>query len=300
MREVIANMIQHRDLIVSFMRRDIKARYKQTALGVAWSLIQPLSMMIVFTLVFSIFARVPSDGIPYPVFAYSALIFWTFFSNTVSLGTVAMVSNGVLIRKIYFPRETLLVSVILSGLLDLTVASLLFIGMLLYYKVALTLTALWVFPLLLLQITLAFGMTSLTSAAHVNFRDIGHGLPLLLQLWMYATPVIYPASIVPSQYRWLLALNPMTAVIDGFRWSVLGLAFPSASVLAGSIGVTLGFVVPGVFFFRRSERTTTSTRSSDWSWAPTTTSPSRSTRVSWSPGSRRSCAGPSAAASRRG
>ena len=150
MREVIANMIQHRDLIVSFVRRDIKARYKQTALGVAWSLIQPLSMMIVFTLVFSIFARVPSDGIPYPVFAYSALIFWTFFSNTVSLGTVAMVSNGVLIRKIYFPRETLLVSVILSGLLDLTVASLLFIGMLLYYKVALTLTALWVFPLLLL------------------------------------------------------------------------------------------------------------------------------------------------------
>ena len=150
MREVIANMIQHRDLIVSFVRRDIKARYKQTALGVAWSLIQPLSMMIVFTLVFSIFARVPSDGIPYPVFAYSALIFWTFFSNTVSLGTVAMVSNGVLIRKIYFPRETLLVSVILSGLLDLAVASLLFIGMLLYYKVALTLTALWVFPLLLL------------------------------------------------------------------------------------------------------------------------------------------------------
>src|SRR5207244_9051388 len=129
MREVIANMIQHRDLIVSFVRRDIKARYKQTALDVAWSLIQPLSMMIVFTLVFSVFAKVPSDGIPYPVFAYSALIFWMFFSNTIAGGTMAMTSNGILIRKIYYPLQTLLLSVLLAGLLDLAIASLLFIGM---------------------------------------------------------------------------------------------------------------------------------------------------------------------------
>src|SRR5437660_550369 len=239
MREVIANMIQHRDLIVSFVRRDIKARYKQTALGVAWSLIQPLSMMIVFTLVFSIFARVPSDGIPYPVFAYSALIFWTFFSNTVSLGTVAMVSNGVLIRKIYFPRETLLVSVILSGLLDLAVASFLFIGMLLYYKVALTLTALWIFPLLLLQITLAFGVTSLTSAAHVNFRDVGHGLPLFLQLWMFATPVAYPIGVIPDWLRPFYLLNPMAAIIDGYsRVVILGVA-PEVPALALCARVTV-------------------------------------------------------------
>src|SRR5437870_8501359 len=156
MREVIANMIQHRDLIVSFVRRDIKARYKQTALGVAWSLIQPLSMMIVFTLVFSVFAKVPSDGIPYPVFAYSALIFWTFFSNTISAGTMSMTSNSTLIRKIYFPRETLLLSVLLAGLLDLAIASMLFGGMIVYYKMTLTAAVLWVIPLLSLQMFLAF------------------------------------------------------------------------------------------------------------------------------------------------
>ena len=249
MREVIANMIQHRDLIVSFVRRDIKARYKQTALGVAWSLIQPLSMMIVFTLVFSIFARVPSDGIPYPVFAYSALIFWTFFSNSISGGTVAMVSNGVLIRKIYFPRETLLVSVILSGLLDLTVASLLFIGM------ALTLTALWVFPLLLLQITLAFGVTSLTSAAHVNFRDIGHGLPLLLQLWMFATPVAYPIGVIPDWLRPFYLLNPMATIIDGYRRAVILGVAPDLPALALSAAVTIVLTYVALAVFKRAERT---------------------------------------------
>src|SRR5215467_10883000 len=135
MREVIVNAYRHRDLIFSFALRDIKARYKQTALGVAWSILQPLSMMLVFTLVFSLFARVPSDGIPYPIFAYSALIFWTFFSNTMSGGTMAMTSNSTLIRKIYFPRETLLLSVLLAGMLDLAIASILFVGMILYYKI---------------------------------------------------------------------------------------------------------------------------------------------------------------------
>src|SRR5438552_1388787 len=255
MREVIGNMIQHRDLIVSFVRRDIKARYKQTALGVAWSLIQPLSMMIVFTLVFSIFARVPSDGIPYPVFAYSALIFWTFFSNTVSLGTVAMVSNGVLIRKIYFPRETLLVSVILSGLLDLAVASFLFIGMLLYDKLALTLTALWVFPLLPLPITLAFGVTSLASAAHVNFRDVGHGLPLLLQLWMFATPVAYPIGVIPDWLRPFYLLNPMAAIIDGYRRAILLGVAPEVPALALSAAVTIVLTYVALAVFKRADRT---------------------------------------------
>src|SRR5437870_4455551 len=188
MREVIVDIFRHWDLVASFARRDIKARYKQTALGVTWSLLQPLSMMVVFTLVFSVFAKVPSDGIPYPVFAYSALIFWTFFSNTISGGTSTMVANATLIRKIYFPRETLLVAVLLAGLLDFGVASLLFVGMLFYYKISLSLAALWVAPLLLLQIVLTFGVISLTSATHVNFRDIGHGLPLVVQLWMFATP----------------------------------------------------------------------------------------------------------------
>jgi lipopolysaccharide transport system permease protein len=254
MLEVFSNAYQHRDLIVSFVLRDIKARYKQTALGIAWSILQPLSMMVVFTLVFSVFARVPSDGIPYPVFAYSALIFWTFFSNSISGGTVAMVSNGALIRKIYFPRETLLISVLLAGLIDLGVSSLLFVGMLLYYKVALSLTALWVIPLLLLQVTLAFGVTSLTSAAHVNYRDIGHALPLILQLWMFATPVAYPISVIPEWLRPFYLLNPMAAIIDGYRRVILRGTAPDLPALALSTAVTIALTFVAFSVFKRAER----------------------------------------------
>jgi len=255
MREVVRDIYLHWDLILSFARRDIKARYKQTALGVAWSVLQPLSMMVVFTLVFSVFARVPSDGIPYPVFAYSALVFWTFFSNTVAGGTSAMVANAVLIRKIYFPRETLLIAVLLAGLLDLGVASLLFLGMLAYYKIALTLAALWLVPLLLLQTTLMFGVISLTSATHVNYRDIGHGLPLVMQLWMFATPVAYPMSVIPAWLRPYYLLNPMAAIIDGYRSAIIAGTTPDLSALAVSVIVTIVIAGLGLTVFRRAAQT---------------------------------------------
>src|SRR5688572_1904257 len=165
MLETIADVWRHRDLVVSFALRDIKARYKQTALGVAWAVLQPLSMMVVFTLVFSLFARIPSDGVPYPIFAYSGLVFWTFFAGVIGSGTVAMVTNSSLIRKIYFPRETLLIAVVIAGLLDLVVSMSLFLAMMAYYRVAVTFAALWVFPLVLLQMVFAFAVVSLTSAA---------------------------------------------------------------------------------------------------------------------------------------
>jgi len=255
MRETVVNLFQHWDLISSFAVRDIKARYKQTALGVAWSIIQPLSMMIVFTLVFSVFAKVPSDGIPYPVFAYSALIFWTFFSNTISGGTMAMTSNSTLIRKIYFPRETLLLSVLLAGLLDLAIASLLFCGMILYYKIQVTIVALWVIPLVVLQMILALGVISLTSAAHVNFRDIGHALPLLTQLWMFGTPVAYPLSVIPEWLKPLYLLNPMAPIIDGYRRAIILGIHPDMQALAVSIGVTLTLTATALAIFKRAERT---------------------------------------------
>jgi lipopolysaccharide transport system permease protein len=243
------------ELISSFARRDIKARYKQTVLGVAWSLIQPASMMVVFTLVFSLFAKVPSDGSPYPIFAYSALIFWTFFSNSIGSGTGAMVSNGALIRKIYFPRETLLISILLAGLLDLGVASLLFVGMLLYYKVWLSLAALWVLPLLLVQITLTFGVICLTSAAHVNFRDMGHGLPLVLQLWMFATPVAYPISVIPGWLRPFYMLNPMAGIIDGYRRALIFGTAPELPALGVSVAITVILTVFAISVFKRVART---------------------------------------------
>jgi lipopolysaccharide transport system permease protein len=255
MFDTIRNAYRHRELIFSFAVRDIKARYKQTALGVAWSLIQPLSMMIVFTLVFSLFAKVPSDGMPYPVFAYSALIFWTFFSNTISAGTMAMTSNGTLIRKIYFPRETLLLSVLLAGLTDLGIASMLFGGMILYYKIALTAAALWVIPLVALQMLLTLGIISLTSAAHVNFRDIGHGLPLLIQLWMFATPVAYPLSVIPEWLKSFYLLNPMAPIIDGYRRAIILGIRPDLEALALSAVVTLILTVTALAIFKRAERT---------------------------------------------
>jgi lipopolysaccharide transport system permease protein len=255
MLETIFNAYRHRDLIFSFAARDIKARYKQTALGVVWSIIQPLSMMIVFTLVFSVFAKVPSDGIPYPVFAYSALTFWMFFSNTIAGGTMAMTSNGILIRKIYFPRETLLLAVLLAGLLDLAIASLLFVGMILYYQIALTAAALWVIPLVTLQMLLALGITSLTSAAHVNFRDIGHALPLLIQLWMFATPVAYPISVIPEWLRSIYLLNPMAAIIDGYRRAIILGTHPDLAALALSAAITIVLTAAALSIFKRAERT---------------------------------------------
>ena len=255
MLEAFASTWRHWDLVVSFAQRDIKARYKQTALGISWALLQPLSMMLVFTLVFSVFAKVPSDGVPYPIFAYSALIFWTFFANSISTGTMAMVANATLIRKIYFPRETLLTSVVLAGCLDLTIACVLFAGMLLYYKIAVSAAILWVLPLLVLQILLGLGITSLTAAAHVNFRDIGHALPLMLQLWMFASPVGYPISVIPRWLRPFYMLNPMAGIIDGYRRAVLLGEAPDLSALAVSLVMTLTIVAVAFPVFKRAERT---------------------------------------------
>ena len=255
MLEAIRNTWRHRDLIVSFTLRDIKARYKQTGLGVTWAIVQPLSMMVVFTLVFSVFAKVPSDGLPYPIFAYSGLIFWTFFANSLTGGTLAMVANSPLIRKIYFPRETLLVSVLLASTFDLGIALLLFAAMFLYYKVALTITVLWMFPLLALQMLLTLGVTGLSSAAHVNYRDIGHALPLLTQLWMFATPVAYPIQVIPEWLKPLYMLNPMAPIIDGYRRAFLLGQAPDLPALAVSAAITIALSALALAVFKRAELT---------------------------------------------
>jgi lipopolysaccharide transport system permease protein len=255
MLETLRNTWRHWDLVLSFTLRDVKARYKQTSLGVAWAIVQPLSIMIVFTLVFSVFAKVPSDGLPYPIFAYNGLIFWTFFANSLTAGTLAMVANSPLIRKIYFPRETLLVSVLLASTFDLSIALILFAGMLIYYKVAITLTVLWVVPLLALQMLLTLGVTSLTSAAHVNYRDIGHALPLLVQIWMFATPVAYPVTVIPAWLRPLYMLNPMAPIIDGYRRAFLLGQAPDLPALGSSLVITIGLTALALAIFKRAERT---------------------------------------------
>jgi lipopolysaccharide transport system permease protein len=251
----LRELVQYSHLILSFAQRDIRARYKQTAFGVGWAIIQPFSLMVAFTVVFGQFANVPSDGVPYPVFAYTALIFWTFFTTTVSQGTVAMTANSSLVRKIYFPRETLLLAVLLSAGLDLAIAFTILIGLFLYYQVVLTWTLLWIVPLLALQVVFMLGIICVTSTVHVYLRDVGHALPLGLQLWMFATPVAYPLDIVPERLLPIYLLNPMAHIIANYRRVLLhgqppDLAAAGAGFVTAVVLLTVAYVV-----FKRGERT---------------------------------------------
>ena len=254
-RQYLAELAQHHHLILSFARRDIRVKYKQTAFGVAWAILQPFSLMLIFTLVFSTLARVPSDGIPYPIFAYSALIFWTFFATSISQGTVAMVANAELVRKIYFPRETLILAVMLSTTFDLLIASTIFGGMMLYYQIVITWNLLWILPLLVLQIFFVLGVICVTSALEVHLRDIGHVLPLLLQLWMFASPVAYPLSLVPPWLQPVYLLNPMAFLIDSYRRVILQGTPPNPVQLALAIAVAFLLVSVAYLGFKRAERT---------------------------------------------
>jgi len=249
------DLIRHRHLILSFAQRDIRAKYKQTIFGIAWAVFQPFSLMVAFTFVFSRFAQVDSEGIPYPIFSYSALIFWTCFASSVSQGTIAMAANANLVRKIYFPRETLLLAVMISALIDLGIAALVFFGMLVYYGIGLTWVSLWVIPLLALQVLITLAVICVTSAVHVHFRDIGHVLPLALLLWMLATPVAYPLSSVPASVRSLYMLNPMAGIIDGYRRVLLHGSPPDLPYLLAAFGVALFGVTVAYLFFKRAERT---------------------------------------------
>jgi ABC-type polysaccharide/polyol phosphate export permease len=211
--------------------------------------------MVVFTLVFSVFAKIESEGAPYPVFAYSALIFWTFFAACLSQGTSAMTANASLVRKIWFPRETLLLAVIISASLDLCVASLVLAGLYVYYGVPLHATVVWVPVLLLLQITFTLAVILVTSAVQVRFRDIGHAMPLLVQLWMFASPVAYPLESVPERLRTLYLLNPMAGLIDSYRRVLLHGTLPDFGYLGVAASVSLVLVCLAYLLFKRAERT---------------------------------------------
>jgi lipopolysaccharide transport system permease protein len=245
----------HRDLILRFAARDIKARYKQTVFGIAWAVLQPVALMLIFTMVFSRFAKVPSDGIPYPVFSYAGLIFWNFFAMTVSQGTLAISANAALVRKIYFPRETLLLSIVLSAGLDLLVAALLLGSLMVYYQVTVGLAILWVPVLLSLQTLFALGIVCITSSLHVNFRDVGHAIPLMLQLGLLATPVAYPLSVVPPGVLPVYLLNPMATIIAAYRSVILTSTRPDLSglglaALSACLLLTVGYAI-----FKVAERT---------------------------------------------
>jgi lipopolysaccharide transport system permease protein len=243
----------YRDLLYFLTWRDIKVRYKQTALGAAWAIIQPLFTMLIFTLFFGKLAGIPSDGIPYPLFAFAALLPWTFFANAVTNSGNSLVGSANLITKVYFPRLIIPAAAVAAGLVDLAVAFTLLIGLMAWYRVGPS-TGLLLLPVLVLLLTmLALGVGMWMSALNVKYRDIRYALPFCIQLWMFATPIIYPLSMVPSKWRWLLALNPLTGIIEAFRAALFGRSL-DVTALTISVAMTTGVLVYSAYSFRRMEK----------------------------------------------
>src|SRR5882672_706584 len=250
----LSELWYYRELLYFLTLRDIKVRYKQTLMGLAWVIIQPLTTMLIFTLVFNRFVRFDAGPLPYPLFALSGLLLWLFFANAVTNSTHSLVSNANLITKVYSPRMFIPAASVGAGLVDLAVAFLLLIVLVFYYGVTLT-SNLLLLPLFILMMTLlALGVGLLSAALTVKYRDLRHALPFIIQLWMFASPVIYPANIVPGRWKWLLTINPVAGIIEGFRASLAGGAFNWVH-LAISAVITLLLLVCSIHIFRRFEDT---------------------------------------------
>jgi lipopolysaccharide transport system permease protein len=244
-----------RELLYFFVWRDIKVRYKQTAIGAAWAVIQPFMTMVVFSLFFGKLAKMPSHGLPYPIFYYSALLPWIYFSGALQQATSVVVDQQHVITKVYFPRLVLPLAAVASGLLDFAISFLVFVSMMVWYRIKPG-PALLLFPFfLLLALLTALGMGLWLSALNAIYRDVRYVVPFLIQFWMLASPVAYPSSLVPERWRWLYGLNPMAGVIEGFRWSLTGHGQPPTLMLAASAAAVLVLVVGGMMFFQRMEGT---------------------------------------------
>jgi lipopolysaccharide transport system permease protein len=245
---------QYRDLLYFLVVRDIKVKYKQTVLGGLWAIIQPLFAMGVFTLFFGMLAKIPSDNIPYPIFNYSAMVAWTYFANTITGSGNSLITNTNLISKVYFPRLIIPLTPALAGLLDFVIAFSVLIGMMFYYHMYPSITVLLLPFLLLLMIFTATGVGTFLAALNAQYRDIRYTIPFLVQLWMFASPIVYPSSLLPEKYRLLYALNPMTGIIEGFRSVLLGnTTFPYHMVVISTI-VSICFFLIGIFYFKKTER----------------------------------------------
>jgi lipopolysaccharide transport system permease protein len=243
----------YRELLYFLMWRDIKVRYKQTLLGAAWAVIQPLVLMLIFTYFFGRLARVDTEGVPYPIFFYTGVTLWTFFSNAVLSGANSLIGNTNLITKVYFPRLIIPSASVGAGLVDFTIASVLLVGLLVYYNFPVTWNYLLLLPIVALSTLLALGMGIWLSALNVKYRDIRYALPFLIQVWMFLSPILYPASLVPEEWRWMLALNPLTGLIEGFRAALFGKEIDWRA-LGYSTGFTFTMLVYASYTFRRMER----------------------------------------------
>jgi lipopolysaccharide transport system permease protein len=251
----LAEVWAHRELLYFFVWRDIKVRYKQTVIGAGWAVLQPVLTMAVFTLFFGRLARIPSDGIPYPVFFFAAILPWMYFANALSGATSAMVENQRIITKVYFPRLLLPAAPVVSGLMDFAIGLLLLGALMLFYGIAPGARALLLPVFLLLAVLTALGAGLWLAALNAVYRDVRYAIPFLIQLWMFASPVAYPSTLVPEHWRWLYGLNPMAGVIEGFRWSLAGHGQPPGPLLAVSVAAVLLLLLGGLAYFQRTEST---------------------------------------------
>jgi len=245
---------EHRELLYFLTWRDIKVRYKQTVLGIAWAVLQPFLLMVVFSVFFGRLAKVPSDGFPYPLFTFCGLLPWQLFAHALTESSNSLVANERLITKVYFPRLVIPLSAVLTGLVDFIFAFLVLLGMMIHYGVMAT-SALWTLPLfILMAVATALGVGLWLSALNVQYRDVRYTIPLITQCWLFLSPVAYPSSIVPEPWHFLYGVNPMAGVIEGFRWALLGKADPPGTMLAVSAMVTVLLLIGGLFYFRRMEK----------------------------------------------
>lgn len=244
---------EYRELLVSFTVRDIKIRYKQTALGFLWAIIQPLFMMIIFTIFFGKLAKIPSDGIPYPLFVLAALLPWTLFAEGITRSTSSMISNANIMTKVYFPRLIMPVSGILSPLMDFGVSFILLLLMMTFFGFIPSINIIFLPLFVLLALATSLGIGLWLSALNVKFRDFQYTIPFMIQLGLFASPVVYPASLVPESVRFLYGINPMAGVIEGFRWTLLGSEMPGSLILVSTCVVII-ILIAGAFYFRRMEQ----------------------------------------------
>ncbi len=246
---------QFRELLFFLTWRDIKVRYKQTVLGVAWAVLQPVMTMIVFSLFFGRLAKVPSDGLPYPIFNYAALVPWTLFASALGQASNSLVSNGQMIKKVYFPRLALPISTIFAAFVDFILAFLVLLLMMAFYDITPTANIIWLPLFMLLAVVTALGMALGLSALNVQFRDIRYAIPFLTQFWFFITPIAYPSSLLPQPWRTLYGLNPMAGVVEGFRWALLGTETAPGPIVIVSAFAAAILLIGGAYYFSRMEKT---------------------------------------------
>jgi lipopolysaccharide transport system permease protein len=251
----LGELWEYRELLYFLVWRDVKVRYKQTALGAVWAVLQPVATMVVFSLFFGRLAGVPSDGVPYPVFSLAGLVPWTFFSQGLVQSANSLVGSQNLLTKVYFPRLAIPTATVLSGVVDFALSFLVLMGIMLFYGIVPTARILWLGPLLMLAFATALGVGLWLSALHVKYRDVRYVVPFLAQLWLFATPIAYPSSLLREPWRALYGLNPMAGVVEGFRWALLGTDTAPGPLLAASAATSLVLLISGAFYFRRMERT---------------------------------------------